>query len=142
MPVFVLTCCMIIYIVHTALGPPSEAAAAASCAAGELTARVVLVLARHPYTSAFASVCEHIAELILEEVTALSVEAVGVLCLYMCIPGHFLFFVFLGVCLCVLSIFVMLAKTPSQTPGLRIRPPTHTPTHTHLLWFVSGILNA
>lgn len=52
---------------HTALGPsPGERDGAVP--AGETSARVVLVLARHPYTAAFASICEHIAELILDEV--------------------------------------------------------------------------
>lgn len=54
--------------VHTALTVPTEAAEAASCTAGELTARIVLVLSRHPYTAAFESACAHITDLILEEV--------------------------------------------------------------------------
>ncbi|CBJ31220.1 conserved unknown protein [Ectocarpus siliculosus] len=52
--------------VHTALGPPPGDRDGA-VPAGETSARVVLVLARHPYTAAFASICEHIAELILSE---------------------------------------------------------------------------
>lgn len=57
-------------IVHTALGPPK----ASSTTAGETTATVVFVLARHPYTSAFAAICEHIGELIWEEVRRPSVS--------------------------------------------------------------------
>ncbi|CAM9955688.1 unnamed protein product [Scytosiphon promiscuus] len=52
--------------VHTALGPP-PADVGDSLLAGEMTARVVLVLARRPYTAAFASICEHVGDLILEE---------------------------------------------------------------------------
>ncbi|CAM9507266.1 unnamed protein product, partial [Laminaria digitata] len=50
--------------VHTALGPPAQTS---SVTAGEMSVKIVLVLARHPYTSAYASICEHIGELILEE---------------------------------------------------------------------------
>ena len=55
--------------VHTALGPPPGGPGDGSVPAGEMSARVVLVLARHPYTAAFASICEHVGDLILDEVT-------------------------------------------------------------------------
>lgn len=54
--------------VHTALGPP-PGEGDGSVPAGEATARVVLVLARHPFTAAFASMCDHVGELILDEVS-------------------------------------------------------------------------
>lgn len=46
-------------------------------AAGEMTARVVLVLARRPYTAAFAAICEHAGDLILEEVCVLKIKLSG-----------------------------------------------------------------
>lgn len=58
--------------VHTALGPPPDLGD--SVLAGEMTARVVLVLARRPYTAAFASICEHVGDLILEEVSTYVIE--------------------------------------------------------------------
>lgn len=61
-------------VVHTALGPPADANVVT---AGELSARVVLVLARHPYTAAFAAICDHVGELILAEVTRVGVYPVG-----------------------------------------------------------------
>ncbi len=57
--------------VHTALGPP-PGEGDGSVPAGETTARVVLVLARHPFTAAFASICDHVGELILSEVNPLT----------------------------------------------------------------------
>ena len=67
----------------TTLVTPSDAS---SVAAGEVTARVVMVLARRPYTAAYAAVCDHLAELILDEVRRV------------CAPSVFCFFAAFDCC--------------------------------------------